>query len=282
MSLVTTQQMLHDARKRGYALAAFNVENMEMVQAVVEGAEELKSPVILQTSANTSKYAHFSYYFAMVQAAAERASVPVALHLDHGDSFDLAMQALRAGYTSIMIDGSKKEFDDNIAISAKVVEACAPSGIPVEAELGKVGGKEGDEETSEDGYTDPQEAKEFVEKTNVSSLAVAIGTLHGVYKGIPKLDVERLYEISRTIDVPLVLHGGSGLSEAAIQDCIKNGISKVNYATELRTAFSQGVKKVLAETPDVIDPKKYTIVGREYVKQMAIDKMKVCGSVGKA
>jgi tagatose 1,6-diphosphate aldolase GatY/KbaY len=282
MPLVTTKQMFIDAQKQGYAVSAFNVENLEMVQAVVEAAEELKSPVIMQTSANTIKYASFAYFYALVKAAADGATVPIALHLDHGNSFELAMQALRAGYTSIMIDGSRESFKDNIDLSKKVADACAPSSICVEAELGKVGGKEDDIDGGGGGLTEPLEAKEFVESTNVTSLAVAIGTSHGIYKGVPKLDLERLSEISEAVDVPLVLHGGSGLSEESIKECIKRGIRKVNYATELRIAFTEGVKQALSENPDIIDPKKFTTVGRERVKQMAMDKIKTCGSVGKA
>ncbi|MFD0870815.1 D-tagatose-1,6-bisphosphate aldolase subunit KbaY [Chlamydia abortus] len=281
MPLVTTEQMFKDADKGGYAIAAFNVENMEMVQAVVEAAEELKSPVILQTSAKTVQYANFAIFHALVKAAADGAGVPIALHLDHGNSFELAMQALRAGYTSIMIDGSHEAFEDNIELSRKVVEACAPSRIPVEAELGKVGGKEDDIDGGDGGLTEPSEAKEFVARTKVTSLAVAIGTSHGVYKGVPKLDLERLSEIREAVNLPLVLHGGSGLSEQSIQECIKRGIRKVNYATELRIAFTEGVKQALSETPDIIDPKKFTAAGRDKVKQMAMDKLKICGSVGK-
>ncbi|GIP34942.1 class II fructose-bisphosphate aldolase [Paenibacillus sp. J2TS4] len=282
MPLVTTEQMFKDAEKRGYAIAAFNVENLEMVQAVVEAAEELKSPVILQTSAKTVQYANFAYFHALAKAGADGATVPIALHLDHGNSYELAMQALRAGYTSIMIDGSHEAFEDNISLSQRVVDACAPSGISVEAELGKVGGKEDDIDGGDGGLTESLEAKEFVERTKVTSLAVAIGTSHGVYKGVPKLDLERLSEISEAVNIPLVLHGGSGLSEESIQACIKRGIRKVNYATELRIAFTEGVKQALSETPDIIDPKKFTSVGREKVKQMAMDKLKICGSVGKA
>lgn len=282
MPLVTTEQMFKDAEQGGYAIAAFNVENLEMVQAVVAAAEELKSPVILQTSAKTVQYANFTIFHALAKAAADGATVPIALHLDHGNSFELAMQALRAGYTSIMIDGSHEAFEDNIELSRKVVEACAPSKVSVEAELGKVGGKEDDIDGGDGGLTEPLEAKEFVERTKVTSLAVAIGTSHGVYKGVPKLDVERLSEISEAVKIPLVLHGGSGLSEESIQECIKRGIRKVNYATELRIAFTEGVKQALGETPDIIDPKKFTAVGREKVKQMAMDKLKICGSVGKA
>lgn len=283
MALVTTKQLLLDAQKGGYAVGAFNVENMEMVQAVIAAAEEQHSSVIMQTTPSTVKYAGLDYFYANVKVAAERASIPVAMHLDHGSSFELAMQALRAGYTSIMIDGSHESFADNIAVSKAVADACHPSGVPVEAELGKVGGKEDDLEGGEDSpYTDPQQAKEFVEATGVDSLAVGIGTAHGVYQGIPKLDVERLSEIRKVVSVPLVLHGTSGVPDEAVKECIRRGICKVNYATDLRIAFTKGVNEVLGAKPDTIDPKKYNAQGREEVKKYVMSKMEVCGSVGKA
>ena len=278
MSFVTSEKMLLDAQKGGYAVGAFNVENMEMVMAVIAAAEELRAPLMLQTTPSTIKYAGLDMYLANVKAAAERASVPVCLHLDHGDSFDLAMRALRTGYTSIMIDGSHNVFEKNIAVTKAVADACRPSGIPVEAELGKVGGKEDDLDGGEgNGYTDPLEAKEFVERTGVTSLAVAIGTAHGVYKGVPKLDLDRLAEIRKVVDIPLVLHGASGLSEEAVVESIKRGICKVNFATELRIAYTDGVKEFLAANPDAFDPKKYGKVAMEHVKAIVETRMKMCG-----
>ncbi len=278
MSFVTSEKMLLDAQKGGYAVGAFNVENMEMVMAVIAAAEELRAPLMLQTTPSTIKYAGLDMYLSNVKAAAERASVPVCLHLDHGDSFDLAMRALRTGYTSIMIDGSHNVFEENIAVTKAVADACRPSGIPVEAELGKVGGKEDDLDGGEgNGYTDPLEAKEFVERTGVTSLAVAIGTAHGVYKGVPKLDLDRLAEIRKVVDIPLVLHGASGLSEEAVVESIKRGICKVNFATELRIAYTDGVKEFLAANPDAFDPKKYGKVAMEHVKAIVETRMKMCG-----
>ena len=283
MSFVTSEKMLLDAQKGGYAVGAFNVENMEMVMAVIAAAEELRAPLMMQTTPSTIKYAGLDMYLANVKAAAERASVPVCLHLDHGDSFDLAMRALRTGYTSIMIDGSHNVFEENIAITKAVSDACRPSGIPVEAELGKVGGKEDDlDGGTGNGYTDPLEAKEFVERTGVNSLAVAIGTAHGVYKGVPKLDLDRLAEIRKVVDIPLVLHGASGLSEEAVVESIKRGICKVNFATELRIAYTDGVKEFLAANPDAFDPKKYGKVAMEHVKEIVETRMKMCGCAGKA
>lgn len=283
MPLVTTKQLLLDAQAGGYAIGAFNVENMEMVQAVVGAAEELKSPVILQTTPSTVKYADLEYFYANVKTAAKKATVPVVIHLDHGNSFDLAMQALRTGYTSIMIDGSHDTFEENIAVSKAVVDACHPSGVAVEAELGKVGGKEDDLDGGNNNpYTNPQEAVIFVERTGIDSLAVAIGTAHGVYQGIPKVDVERLSKIREAVSIPLVLHGTSGVPDETVKECIKCGICKVNYATDLRIAFSKGVNEVLHEAPDTIDPKKYNAKGREEVKQYVMNKIMVCGSAGKA
>ena len=283
MPLVTTKEMMLEAQKGGYAIGAFNVENMEMVQAVIAAAEESRSPVIMQTTPSTVKYADLEYFYANAKVAAEKASIPAVIHLDHGSSFELAMRALRVGYTSIMIDGSHGTFEENIAVSKAVADACHPSGVVVEAELGKVGGKEDDLDGGDDNpYTDPMQAKTFVEATGVDSLAVAIGTAHGVYKGIPKLDVERLSEIRKVVDIPLVLHGTSGVPDETVKECIRRGICKVNYATDLRIAYTKGVKAVLDANPDTIDPKKYGAAGREEVKKYVMSKMQVCGSVGKA
>ena len=282
MALVTTKEMLLDAQKKGYAVGAFNVENMEMVMAVVSAAEETKSPVIMQTTPSTVKYADFDYFYANVKVAAEKASVPVAIHLDHGNSFDLAMKAYRTGYTSIMIDGSHGTFEENIALTKSVVDVCKNGNVPVEAELGKVGGKEDDLDGGDGGYTNPSQAKEFVERTGADSLAISIGTAHGVYKGEPKLDLDRLSQIREVVDIPLVLHGTSGVPDDVVTECVNRGICKVNYATDLRIAFTKGVKKVLDENPITIDPKKYNAQGREEVKEYVKSKMLVVKSAGQA
>ena len=282
MPLVTSKELLLHAKENHYAVGAFNVENMEMVQAVIAAAEELRSPVILQTTPGTLKYAPAELYYANVAAVAKAAKVPVAVHLDHGSSFELALWAFRAGYTSIMIDGSQKTFEENIALTKAVVEACHAGGVPVEAELGKVGGKEDDLDGGEgNGYTVPEEAAEFVARTGVDFLAVAIGTAHGVYKGIPKLDVERVSRIAQLVDIPLVLHGTSGVPDEMVRECIARGMCKVNYATDLRIAFTEGVKEYLLKDPKAYDPKKYGAAGRERVKQYVLQKIKVCGSNAK-
>jgi tagatose 1,6-diphosphate aldolase GatY/KbaY len=276
LPLVTSKKMLLEAQQNGYAVAAFNIENMEMAQAVVKGAEKLGAPVILQTTPSTIRYGGVNYYYAIGKTAAESVSVPVAVHLDHGESFELAEQALKQGYTSIMIDGSQKVLEENIALTQKVVAICRAANIPVEAELGRVGGKE-DDLTGEGGYTLPEEAVEFVKRCQPDSLAIGIGTAHGIYKVEPRLDVERLSAIRKLVSVPLVLHGASGLSDKAVQECVQRGICKVNFATELRIAFSDGVKKVLKETPDVFDPKKYLAAGRDAVEKLVQEKIRVCG-----
>ena len=281
MSLVTSKKMLADAQRGGYAVGAFNAENMEMVMAIVDAACELNAPVIIQTTPSTVKYAGLDVYLANVRAVAERAPIPVAMHLDHGNSFALAMSALHTGYTSVMIDGSQESFEDNIALTRSVVKVADCMGIPVEGELGTVGGKEDDLEASA-GCTLPAEAAEFAVRTGVSSLAVAIGTAHGIYKSTPKLDVERLKEIRKVVSVPLVLHGASGLTDESIRACIAEGICKVNFATELRIAYTEGVRETLNADSTVFDPKKYGKAAQARVKEVVKNRILVCGCNGKA
>ena len=283
---VTTKEMLKKAQEGKYAIGAFNCENMEMAMAIVAAAEAMRAPVMLQTTPSTVSYAGLDMYYANVRALAERASVPVALHLDHGSSYELVIDAMAAGYSSVMIDGSHDAFEDNIAVTRRVVEQAKAKGIPVEAELGKVGGKEDDLDGGNGGYTDPDDALEFVTKTGITSLAVAIGTAHGVYSGEPKLDVERLKLIRKTLaeaghDIPLVLHGASGLSEAAVKECIAEGICKVNFATELRQAYTEAVRGVLTDEA-VFDPKKYSKAGLAAVVEAVKTRILVCGCNGKA
>lgn len=282
MPLTTSATMLTNAQVGGYAVGAFNVENMEMVKAVIAAAEELRAPVMLQTTPSTVKYGSLETYRAIVAAEARKASVPVCLHLDHGSSFDLAARAIHAGYTSVMIDGSHESFEDNIAVSKKVADMANACGIPVEAELGKVGGKEDDLESDGDANTDPAEAAEFVTRTGVTSLAIGIGTAHGFYVGTPVLDKKRVSEIREVVSVPLVLHGASGLSDDDVRECVSRGICKVNFATELRVAYTDAGKKLLAEKPDTFDPKKLGVVGMEAVKELVKNRMLVCGCDNKA
>ncbi len=265
MPLVTSEKMLSDAQKGGYAVGAFNVENMEMAKAVIAAAEEMRSPVMLQTTPSTVKYGSLETFAAIVKAEASKTDIPVCLHLDHGNSFELAVQAMKAGYTSVMIDGSHE----------------TAYGVPVEAELGKVGGKEDDLEAEADHNTDPEEAKEFVERTGVSSLAIAIGTAHGFYAGTPVLDKERVSDCKKVVSVPLVLHGASGLSEEDVVECVQRGMCKVNFATELRVAYTDAEKQLLKENPETFDPKKLGIAAMKAVKEQTILRMKMCGCTGK-
>ncbi len=279
MSFVDTKEMLKSAQAGGYAVGAFNVENLEMIQAVISAAEKENSPVIIQTTPGTLNYAPPEAFAGAVRALAEESAVPVALHLDHGNSFELAQRCAKAGYSSIMIDGSLLPFEENVSLSQSVVKEVAP--LPVEAELGTVGGKE-DTHSAGVSYTDSAQAAEFVSRTGISSFAPAIGTAHGVYKAEPKLNLPLLDEIRSAVSVPLVLHGTSGVPDETVKECIKRGICKVNYATELRITFSNAVRKALADMPEAFDPKKYLGEGRAAVENRVRELIGVCGSNGKA
>ena len=281
MPLTTTVSMLRNAQEQGFAVGAFNVENMEMAQAIISAAEELRAPVILQTTPSTVRYAGTGMYAAMVAALAQEASVPVAMHLDHGDSFALCAQALRSGYTSVMIDGSKLPLEENIALTYKVSEMCAAVGVPVEGEIGRVGGKEDDLE-SDGGYTIPEEAVRFEKESGLFSMAVGVGTAHGFYKEKPQLNKELITTLRGMLQAPMVLHGASGLSDEDVKDCIRRGICKVNFATELRAAYTEGVKAVLAENPKTFDPKAYGKEARQRVKALVMERMLECGCDGTA
>lgn len=282
MPLVNTIDMLNKAQKDNYAIGAFNVENMEMIQAAIDAAEEMQSPIILQTTTSTIKYADSKIFYAIVAALADNSKIPIALHLDHGTEFEYVIKAVRSGYTSVMIDGSHSSFDENIIITKKVAEICRHINVPVEAELGKVGGKEDNIVGDGPGYTNPDEAVEFIKKTGCTSLAIGVGTSHGIYSGEPKVDVERISDIRRVVEIPLVLHGTSGVPDSIVRDCIKRGMCKINYATDLRIKFSDAIKKTINDEPDVFDPKIYLKEARESVKNTVIERINVCGSVGKA
>ena len=281
---VTTFDMLKDAQNNNYAVGAFNIENLEFVMAVIRAAEEKRSPVILQTTPGTVKYAGLDYFAAIVRAAAEAASVPVALHLDHGNSFELCVEAMKAGYTSVMIDGSTKPFEDNIALVSSVTKVAAPLGIPVEAELGRVGGKEDDGPMveGESPYTDPDEAEEYVARTGCTSLAIGVGTAHGVYVGTPHIAQDVVRAIRKRLSVPLVLHGTSGVPDEQVAEAISNGICKVNYATELRQAFMRGFMGYMGDNPACFDPKKPSKPGMDEIVAVVASHMDNLGSTGRA
>lgn len=282
--LVTGKELLDHANKNGYAVGAFNINNMEIVQAIIEAAEETNSPVILQASQGGIKYAGIEYITALGKVAAEKAKVPVALHLDHGTDFEQVMLCIRYGFTSVMIDGSKHPLRENIELTKKVIDVAHAVGVSVEAELGKIGGTEDDitVDEMEATFTDPDEAKLFVEETGVDYLAVAVGTAHGVYKGEPKLDFDRIRKIKELVGIPLVLHGSSGVPADSIKKAIEAGINKINIDTDLRIAFTTAMKDFLKKNPDNIDPRKILTPAREAMKEVIKEKIILFGSNGRA
>lgn len=284
MPLVSVDELLKKAEDGGYAVGAFNCNNMEIVQAIVAAAEAEKSPVIIQASQGAIKYAGLNYIVSLVETAADSVSVPVALHLDHGTSFEQVIKCIRYGFSSVMIDGSKLPLEENIKITNKVLEIARPLGISVEAELGKIGGTEDDITVSEKEamFTDPQEAKRFVEETGVGSLAIAIGTAHGQYKGKPELDFARLKEIKELVKIPIVLHGSSGVPDEDIKKAIQLGVRKVNIDTNIREAFMKGVKDALAKNPAEIDPRKVLGPARTEMTAIVQEKIRLFGSSNKA
>lgn len=281
MPYVTTDAMLRAAQRGGYAVPAFNVENLEMLRGALEAAQELRSPIILQAGLKTLEFFGGAAYVAAVRRACEDASVPAALHLDHGGSFEIAMRGYRMGFSSIMFDGSKLPYEENVRVTSLVAIACKAGGVPVEGELGSVGGKEDDHE-ADAAYTDPIQAAEYAALTGVSSLAVAIGTAHGVYKAAPRLDLERLGLIRDRVEVPLVLHGSSGLSDGDVRACVGRGVCKVNFATELRQAFAAATAEYLSTHPGVYDLREYLEPAIGAVRRLCAHRIGVCGSDGRA
>jgi len=284
MALVPVTELLQRADREGYAVGAFNANNMEIIQAIVEAAEKEHSPVIMQASQGAIKYAGLEFITGMVKIAAASAKVPIALHLDHGTDFDQVIKCIRAGFSSVMYDGSKLPLEENIALTNKVLEITRPIGVSVEAELGKIGGTEDDVHVSEREamYTDPEEARYFVEKTGVESLAIAIGTAHGQYKGDPKLDFDRLQKIKRLVKIPIVLHGSSGVSDASVRKAIALGVCKVNIDTNIREAFVWEMRRRMEANPNEIDPRKLLGPARDAAIVIIREKIRVFGSSGKA
>ena len=310
MSLVTTKEMFEKSMKEGFAIGAFNVNNMEIIQAIVDAAAENNSPVILQASSSAIKYARINYLMKMIEAAVEEhPNVPIAIHLDHGPDFETCKKCVDAGFTSVMFDGSKYDFEENIRLTKEVVDYAHAHGVVVEAELGKLAGIEDDVNVSDADakYTDPAQAEEFVRRTGVDSLAIAIGTSHGAYKfkGEAKLRFDILKEIKERIpNTPIVLHGAStvipelvdtcnqfggnipgakGVPDEILHEASVSGVSKINVDTDLRLALTAGIRKVFAEDPSAFDPRKYLTPARELVKETVSHKIKnVFGSANKA
>ena len=321
MALVTTKEMFKKAYAGGYAVGAFNINNMEIIQAITEAAAEEKSPVILQVSAGARKYAKPAYLMALAKAAVEDTGVDFALHLDHGADFDICKACIDSGFTSVMIDGSKYSFEENIALTKKVVDYAHAHGVVVEGEIGKLAGIEDDVHVAaeDSSYTRPEEVEEFVSRTGVDSLAIAIGTSHGAYKftpaqctrnadGIlvpPPLRFDILEEIEKKLpEFPIVLHGASsvaqdcvkeinalgghmpdaiGIPEEELRQAAKMAVCKINIDSDIRLAMTAGIRRVLANQPEVFDPRTYLSVGRDEVKKMVKHKIvDVLGSNGKA
>lgn len=283
-SLVNTYEMFQKAQKGKYAIPAFNIHNMETLQVVVQTAAELKSPVILAGTPGTISYCGPEFFVAMAEAAASLYDIPIAIHLDHFESLEEIQRCVEAGFTSCMIDASHDPFEENVRIVKEVVEYAHSKGVTVEAELGRLGGIEDDLVVDEKDakFTNPAQALEFVERTGLNSLAVAIGTAHGLYKGEPNLDFDRLAEINERVDVPLVLHGASDVPVEAVQRAIDLGVCKVNVATDLKIPFANAVKTYFNENPDANDPRKYLSPAKEAMKKVVAEKIKMCRSEGKA
>jgi len=310
MALVTTTEMFKKAYAGNYAIGAFNINNMEIIQAITEAAGELKSPVILQVSAGARKYANPTYLVKLVEAAVIESGIDLALHLDHGDDFEICKSCIDNGFTSVMIDGSKHSFEDNIALTKKVVEYAHAHGVVVEGELGKLAGIEDDVNVSAEdaSYTRPEEVEEFVARTGVDSLAIAIGTSHGAFKykpgQKPQLRFDILEEVSRRLpNFPIVLHGASsvtpeyvaeinanggnipdaiGIPEDMLRQAAKSSVCKINIDTDLRLALTAGVRTHMLNNPANFDPRKYLAAGRDNIKALVTHKIRnVLGSVDK-
>lgn len=284
MPIVNTKDMLLKAQKEGYAVPAFNIHNLETMQVVVQTAAELKSPVIVAGTPGTFEYGGRDYLQAMIEVAATRYDIPIALHLDHHEKYEDIETSILLGTKSTMIDASALSFEDNIALTKKVVKLAREHGASVEAELGQLGGVEDDlvVDSKDLMYTNPKQAQEFVEKTQIDSLAIAIGTAHGWYKQRPVLDLDRLSQIKELVDIPLVLHGASDVEYDLVQETIKRGICKVNIASELKKAFANGIKEYFALNPQEDDPRKYTLIAKQNMKNVVETKIKMCMSDNKA
>ena len=285
MTLVSMKEMLIKAKEGKYAVGQLNINNLEYAQAILQAAEEEHSPVILGVSAGAGRYVGgFKTVVKMVEGLMEdyQITVPVAIHLDHGATFEMCKEAVDAGFSSVMIDASAEPLEDNISITRKVVRYAHARGVSVEAELGIVGGQEDDVIADGVIYADPQECKQLVEETNVDCLAPALGSVHGPYKGEPNLGFEEMEEISNLTDVPLVLHGGTGIPLKDIQRAISLGTAKINVNTENQIAGSKTVREVLDENPEMYDPRKFLGPMRETIKQTVIGKMREFGSSQKA
>ncbi len=284
MSLVSLNEVLLPAQKSGYAVGAFNINNLEAIQAIMEASEAEKAPIIIQASKGAIRYMGVEYAAALGHTAASLARFPVVLHLDHGQDFSIVMECIRNGFSSVMFDGSRLPLEENIAETRRVVEAAHAVGVSVEGELGHIGdpGQVFTDEDRQKAFTKPAEAARFVEETDVDALAIAIGTVHGPYKGEPELDFDLLEEIKKAVGIPLVLHGASGLTNEDLKKAISLGICKVNINTDFMQAFTSRMRNVLEEDREVYDPRKICGPAREAMVEVMRERIRVLGSSNKA
>ncbi|WP_430875695.1 tagatose bisphosphate family class II aldolase [Gilliamella sp. G0441] len=283
MSIISSHNMLKKAQQKHYAVPAFNIHNLETMQVVVETVAELQSPVILAGTPGTYSYAGTENIIAIAEALSKKHNVPLAVHLDHHEEYDDIVEKINSGIRSVMIDGSHFPFEENIALVKRVVDYAHRYDVSVEAELGRLGGVEDDlvVDAKDALYTNPKQAVEFIERTGIDSLAIAIGTAHGLYKSEPKLDFDRLSEIRSMVDIPLVLHGASGVPDKDVRECIQRGICKVNVATELKIAFSDALKHYFIENPNANDPRHYMKPAKAAMKEVVKKIITTCGCAGK-
>lgn len=277
--VVSSARLMKRAEKENYAIPAFNIDNLESAMAVSEIMHEMRTPVIVQMIPRTLNYGGIAIYPAMMRELMADCPVDYALHLDHGSSLSLAKKCVAGGFSSVMFDGSLMPFEDNVKFTKEVTDFALPMDVSVEGELGTIGGKEEGDTDLEASYTKVSEAEEFVRRTNVSTLAIGVGTAHGVYKGTPYINVQRIKEIHSAIDTPLVLHGASGLSDEVLRDCIAAGITKINFATELRQAYTNGIKAEFAKDPEVFDPKIYMRGAIDNIKEVLRHKINICYNI---
>ncbi len=275
MPYATPKDMLKKAQKENYAVVAINIENMEMAQAAIQAAEELKSPIILQTTSSTLDYAPPSVFCGIIKPLANQSAVPVALCLDHVNDYNLVMRCIKAGYVGVMVDASSTSVEENTTLTKSVAGLAQNTAVLVEGRISK-------EITDQNGVADIAKIKEYVDRTNISALTIStVSKEQGIYTDTPTIDKSHLADIHKNINLPLVLHGVYGVDNEIITDCIKLGVCKVNYAIEVKIAYTDGVNAYMKKNPNAFDPKKYGTYGREFVKTMVKEKIEICGSAGK-
>jgi fructose-bisphosphate aldolase class II len=284
MPLVSMNEFLPKAKAGKYAVGQFNMNNLEFAQAITDAAIEEKSPFIFGVSEGALKYMGMEYTVAIAKAAADKSGLPIALHLDHGSSFEVAMACIRAGFSSVMFDGSHHPYEENIRLTKEIVKAAHAMGVSVEGELGTIGGVEDDISVDEANaaLAKPAEAIRFYEETGVDALAIAVGTAHGMYKGEVKIHYDIIREVASQIPVPIVLHGGSGVPDDMIRESIQAGVGKINVNTENQVACTAAIREILAKDAKVYDPRKYLTPARAAMKEVVREKIRLFGSSNKA